>query len=311
MKMAEAKDKDGTFSLVEFQEKVEEMSVAEVQKYYERFGEMVVASKLIGVNDLHNENIMSTLATPTIIDAETAFLPFIMEAQSYAKTEIGMSLNGVTKPFVGGKAENFFYTSQEKAAYDQDMNGDFVNHIATLRQHDLNGQKNYIFQFDQGLDNVINLVKFNGPAIVQKLLARMKKVKRVRVVPFGTKDFGDNMRDYRRALAANQSVAADAIVEGDVTKMKEAIKRKGFSIASSDWAATVTSKVGKQLKADYEAQDTPILHFEPGINELHYHGVDVGFSENWEDAEEFIKKMVSRIGAAKKVDIKADLNVGN
>jgi hypothetical protein len=93
--------------------------------------------------------------------------------------------------------------------------------------------------------------------------------------------------------------------------MKEAIKRKGFSIASSDWAATVTSKVGKQLKADYEAQDTPILHFEPGINELHYHGVDVGFSENWEDAEEFIKKMVSRIGAAKKVDIKADLNVGN
>ncbi|UPZ14779.1 DUF4135 domain-containing protein [Flavobacterium humidisoli] len=309
MKFQEKKDKAGTFSFVEFQQKEREQTVDEIKKHYERYGELVVASKLLGINDLHNENIMSKKGTPTIIDAETAFLPFVMKENSFAKTEIGMSLTSFKKHMGSDEAENFFYTAAEKSAYDLNPNGDFVAYINDLRKEDLNGQKKYLPYFEKGLENVINLVKKKREEVIKILLSRMSQVKNVRVVPFKTQDFQDSIRNYRAMLVQNDQGNANAIVASDVTKMKNAIKQKGFIIITDEWAPNVTSKVGKALKEDYEASDTPILHFEPSTNQLLFHGQDVGFSESWEDHENFIKQMVYKIYYADKNSIMNDLNV--
>jgi|GEM_PF-4364226 len=311
MKFQEEKDKEGTFSFVEYQQKEREQTVAEIQNHYVRYGELVVASKLLGVNDLHNENIMSKKGTPTIIDAETAFLPFVMQEQSFAKTEIGMTLNSFKKHMGSDEGENFFYTAAEKNIYDlnPDGKGDFVTYINTLRKQDLSGQKNYLPYFKKGLDNVINLVKTKQEEVVKILLSRMKQVKHVRVVPFKTQDFQDSIRTYRSLLVQNNQEMANQVVAGDVTKMKNAIKLKGFMIITDEWAPSVTSKVGKALKEDYEAADTPILHFEPSTNQLLFHGQDVGLSESWESHKSFIKQMVYKIYYANKDTIMNDLNV--
>ena len=137
----------------------------------------------------------------------------------------------------------------------------------------------------------------------------MSQVKNVRVVPFKTQDFQDSIRNYRALLLENDQVNANAIVASDVTKMKNAIKQKGFIIITDEWAPNVTSKVGKALKQDYEAADTPILHFEPSTNQLLFHGLDVGSSLSWSDKKNFISQMVSKIYTANKDTIMNDLNV--
>lgn len=307
MKFMETKDDDGSFSFVEYQQKAMVQSIAQVHEYYERFGELTVASKLLGVNDLHYENIMSTSKTPTIIDAETAFLPFVMEAESFAKTELGMSLNSFKEA-----SENFFYTPEEKEAHDPQRDGDFITYIANLRHQDLNGQKNYMLDFERGMDNVINLVKTQKDIIVKTLLEKMKNVKNIRVVPFKTRDFQDSITTYQSLLITECFSDADLVVVQDVTKMKKALIQKGFSVFSDYWDPSITSKVGKFLKADYNSQDTPILHFDPFRNELLFHSQDIGCHSEWEmGKKEFITRIVNRIIYANKDKIKADLGISN
>lgn len=310
MKFGEKKDKEGSFSFVEFQDKATKQTNAEVREQYERYGELVIASKLFGVNDLHNENVIAKSATPTVIDAETAFLPFVMDAVSFAKTEMGMTLGKVKKHLSSDPAENFFYTQEEEDAYKLSGRSDFTAYIVELREQDLNGQKKYMPYFETGMDNVINLLKSKKDDVKRIIFDRMKNSSHVRVVPFNTQDFHDSIQLYRSLLVQGRQVDADDAVGRDVTKMKEAVKFKGFSIVSDEWAPTVTSLVGKALKADYQAEDTPILHFEPARNELHFHGKNVGFSEKWEDPEEVIIKIVNSIVYADKDKIKADLKIG-
>jgi hypothetical protein len=138
----------------------------------------------------------------------------------------------------------------------------------------------------------------------------MSKVEHIRVVPLKTQDFQDAIRLYRGLINLDRPGDADVSVGEAVAKMKASIIEKGFSIGTSEWGADVHSTVGRALKADFAAEDTPIMHFEPTTNQLLYHGKDVGLSEVWEDKDEFIPQMVRRIANAKIDQILADLDLG-
>jgi hypothetical protein len=304
-----------SYAYVEFQEHKKEMSEEGLEQYYRRYGQMVIASKLLGVNDLHHENIMAVAGTPTIIDAETSFLPYVMSAVSYAKTEIDAALGTFQ---VGDKLTNTaFVTPEEQEHWDtmdeeerQKYRGIYAYYVTEVRRNDLSGKGNYLGFFTLGLKDMLTLIAEKKKEIIEMMMNKIKTLHHIRVVPFGTIVFSGSLRSFRNSMDEGNDAEANDVVLDDIKRLKEALKEKGFSLLTDAWVSSIYgSGVGAGLKKDYEMGDTPIFHFEPYRNELIYHDQVVAMHKEWFNPEELITRTVNSVGSSNISTILENLGI--
>ena len=304
MKFLEKQDRDLTsYAYVEFQEHKTEKSEAEVEQYYRRYGQMVIASKLLGVTDLHHENIMAVAGTPTIIDAETSFIPYIMSAVTFAKTEIADALDRFKDE--EKLANTAFVTPEEQKRWEtmdkeerKEYSGIYAYYVSAVRRNDLAGKGNYLKFFISGLKDMLQLIAEKKKEIIEMMLDQIKTLRHIRIVPFGTIGFSGSLRNFRDSMSEGDVEGADELVKFDVKKVAEALEGKGFKLLSDAWVSSTDGVVGAGLKKDYEMGDTPIFHFEPDKNELIYHDEVVGMHTEWFNPEELIIKTVKSVAAS-------------
>ena len=187
-----------------FVEQKPENSPAEMRTYFRRFAQTLVAAKLLGVNDLHQENVMATEDEPTIIDAETAFLPYVVTARRMTATGVGGALTSFRSMQTQELENNYFVTPEEHAAW-QDLSPEekeqrrlvtYSDYITERRRNDLAGERNYRDSFFEGLETVLGVIDNNQDEIVDMVRDRMRDLKMARVVPFNTMEFTGAIRDY-------------------------------------------------------------------------------------------------------------------
>lgn len=74
---------------MEFVEHVQDMVKDRAALYFRKLGALFCLAKLLGITDLHEENIMATAEGPVIIDAECAFLLSIVESEDFSDLLFG------------------------------------------------------------------------------------------------------------------------------------------------------------------------------------------------------------------------------
>ena len=145
------------------------MTMEEAINYFRKFGALMAASKLLGITDLHCENIMATEKGPVIIDSECALVPDLIEIKEFSR----MTLGRVRAAFLNKRNENSVFS----------VNGEILP-LSTEKFQTaiLEGFKSATSSFINNQNTLINL--FNN--IINKDLY-------IRIVSIATAEFYDNM----------------------------------------------------------------------------------------------------------------------
>lgn len=301
------------YAYAQYAEQKPSKSVSEVRQYYRRLGQTVVATKLLGVNDLHQENIMATPDRPTIIDAETSFLPYVMSARRFAVTGIHDALTSFTSIQTTELENNYFVTPQEETAWQQMSPAEktlrkfttYGDYITNRRRNDLSGEQNYLTYFREGLNQVLKVIKSKPKEIMEMVMNKMKGMQMVRVVPFDTMSFTGGIRDYHDWIREGSERRALEILKGRAEQAAEALKMKGFELSGE-----APDIILKMMKDDFDMRDTPIFHFHPKDNVLTYHNKVIGGSVELKNPEKLVGEQIEWLAALTPEDVLSSLGLG-
>ncbi|MDQ3112175.1 MAG: type 2 lanthipeptide synthetase LanM [Bacteroidota bacterium] len=284
------------YGYMQFLTKANVLSHVEAQNYYLKMGKLVVSTKLLGVTDLHNENILTgTNGEPYIIDAETSFLPDIMLSQAWGSTGINDTLTTFTKN--GHLTVNNFYTPAELTEWQLLNPGTpDAGFITQKRTESIANGGPYRADFIAGIDHVLNFVNANQPAVINSLKQRVQQVHNVRIVPLDTTEFAGALNSY--TTTPNRENVLNVIT----SDIRISLTGKGYVPLG---AFNISVKAG--LKTDFGNTDLPLFHYEPSLNRIFYKGVAV--AQHGTPINQAITTNVTQISQAVSGDVLAALGI--
>lgn len=253
---------DEHYGYMEFMRKTPQLSVAEAKNYYRRMGRMVVSTKMLGVNDLHQENLLTGPGgTPIIIDAETSFLPDVMMDEAWNKTIIKDTLisfekNDETTP-------NFFYTPEDEHAWQEVGNEgqpgrDFIQE---RRRASFRAGGRYQADFENGVMDVLNFVSDNEEAVIVFVKQKAQEVRHIRLVPLATSEFNGALSAYN---SPDNRENVLRVISQDIIN---SLTTSGYQMAGGQLAI-----IKEGLAADFGNTDIPVFHYEPQNDHVYYRG---------------------------------------
>lgn len=289
-----------SYSYMQFLNKTTQLSDGQAQMYYRQMGKMIVASKLLGVTDLHQENIMTgPNGRPYIIDAETSFLPDVMLSDAWGATGIRDSLTQFEK--LGKKTANFFYTPQDLLDWQADINNigptPSIGFITQKRNESIAAGGRYRANLRAGIDDVLQEVAGHRDAIINSIQLRAQQVQHVRIVPVDTLTFMGALNAYSTRHDTRQTTINTVLGE-----IRNDLQTKNYLLLG-----TFVNTVTDGLKADLANTDLPIFHYEPTVNRIFYKGVAI--ARHTHSINDAIRMNVTTISQAVVDDVLQDLNI--
>jgi hypothetical protein len=278
MKTLAEKDEAGYAEFVQHQP---EKTGEEIHDYYYRMGQLAVATKLLGVNDLHYENIMAAGPGPTIVDAETSFQLHVMAARTFSSTALNEGIYKYVSIKDLNTSNNFFYTATERDEWADDTNRskpEWKYFIEKKRRGDLIGGGPYEKSFLAGIDDFVNIITKHSDEIIKRTADKVDNLECIRVVPVSTSIFKVFMSNYRvlsRSENQEDIKDIDLLVKECYKEVKKGLTKYGYNIDSEE-------NIHKLIIDNFNSGDVPILHYNGKIKKLIWNKTEVG---------EFIEKI--------------------
>ncbi|MFZ6769405.1 DUF4135 domain-containing protein [Undibacterium sp. Di26W] len=268
----------------------------EAKNYYRQMGSMTIATKLLGVTDLHQENIFTSRGgVPMIVDAETSFLPDVMMAKAWNATLIRSTLTEFSKDMA--PTPNYFYTAEELEAWKvsgrrlEDQTEPTGEYISEVRAASYQPEGKYNADFTQGIGDAIEVVNENKASLITYLQERVKQIQTVRIVPIETLEFKGSMKTY-----FGVPLRRDELLNNLVDKARKALIETGYIMAEGSDKVIKTGMI-----ADFNNTDFPIFRYEPSTDEVFYRGTVVAIHRPGIQAA--IEYSVEHISKAKIKDV--------
>jgi len=239
-------------------------STAEIKKYYSQLGQLAVAAKLFGVNDLHYENIMAASHGPTIIDGETSFLMNIMTEKNFQSTGLQKGIFEHVSEIDSKLSNNSFYTQQEMQAWENLPSANKLGwdqYIGEIRDADVKSGGTYESDFKTGIAKMLAILKTNRKLVAEETHNAIQKTNNIRVVPLKTGIFKILMNTYRDHLRENNEDGLNATITNSEKQVTDSLRKKEYFIHQN-------RSIRKLLKEDFEAGDIPILNYDGKSNQL-------------------------------------------
>ena len=279
------KDKKGEYGYMEFLAKAPVLGEKAAQLYYYRMGQVAVAAKLLGMTDLHQENVIAGGGTPFLIDAEASFLPYVMLSETFQKTGFQDALLKVE----GLKSPNVFLTVGEvkelESLRKDKPNLSETEFIKTKRRQVLAGESPLSDFLQRGVLSMLLFVKKNQSKLVEYLTQRATKVEHVRMVPLHTRDFGGLLQAYN-----NPKVKREKVLQAAADDIEKEVEAVGFELEK-----TATKTLISGLKQDFDRRDVPVLRYEPKLEALFHGNVVIAKTKKGYTLVEAIKTTVLRL----------------
>ncbi|MNU85180.1 hypothetical protein D3C71_749180 [compost metagenome] len=268
-------------SYAEFIQRHSIKTISEIKTYYYQLGQLAVASKLFGVNDLHYENIMAAANGPTIIDGETSFLMSVMTARDFESSELQKGVFEHVSEIDLKLSNNSFYTVEEKQAWTELGTEDpsFDKYIGGIRDKDVEEGGAYEADLQRGIARLVEILRVNKEEIGVGTAATIRNTDQVRIVPIGTNIFKICMRSYRDNKRNKNVRGIAGSVKSAEVDIIESLVGKGFAIRGAEI-------INGLVKDDFEAGDIPIIHYNGTSNELTWNGQVVGRQPDYENTKE-------------------------
>jgi lantibiotic modifying enzyme len=232
-------------------------------------GQLVVAAKLFGVNDLHYENIMAAGRGPTIIDGETSFLLNVMTARDFKSNELQLGVFKHVSEIDNKLSNNAFFTAAEKLEWDNRHIDDWDEFIGARRDADVKKGGPYEADLSQGITQLLQILRTNRDKIGTLATKQIDQLEEVRVVPVETKIFKSNMSSYRAHLRNGDQVRMDRSLTGCANEVFQELRTAGYRLHSK-------KAIRARIAEDFEQGDIPVLHYNGRTKKLMWNGRVVG-----------------------------------
>ena len=262
--------KEGVGGYAEFVAKVPKKSVADIQRHYRQMGQLAVAAKLFGVNDLHYENIMAAARGPTIIDAETSFLLNVMTSPDAQATELQIALFTHVSVVDDKLSNNAFYTDAEEAEWKQrGKANDWDDFIGKKRALDVRKGGPYEAELLQGIAQMLKIVDVHRKKVAPLVTGRVDRLDDVRLVPLATEKLKLSMTYYRDYKRNDDPDGMDDALDACCDQVCAALIRRGYRLHAR-------RAIRARLAEDFERGDIPVLHHSASQRQLQWNGHIVG-----------------------------------
>jgi molybdopterin converting factor small subunit len=285
MKYHESKDKG---SYVEFIKHQSIKTGAEIKSYYFGLGQLAVAAKLFGVNDLHYENIMATSHGPAIIDGETSFLMNVMTKRDFQSNELQVGIFKHVSEIDQKLSNNSFYTLLEKKTWDEtDANGrpGWDKYIGDIRDMDVKSGGKYEQDLKDGIKHILDIIKKNRVEIAKETTETIKSTDEVRVVPIATTEFKKLMGFYRDHKRYDNERGMDNAVRSATEEVTKSLTEKGYKLHNS-------RSVKMLINEDFAGGDIPIIHYNGSKDQLVWNDRIIGSYNSKESPKKVVDKNI-------------------
>ncbi len=294
-KFDQKRDDQGQYGYMEHFTQARVLSEKAAQAYYYRMGQVAVASKLLGVNDLHQENVLTAYGAPVVIDAETSFLPYVMLADSFDSTGLSSALRAFTKH--DELTPNTFLTENElAAAQEQGVEPWSQAYVEARRRAVLKGESGLSTYLERGVVQMLKFVNQYQGLLTRYLLDKSRTVRNVRLVPFDTLFFFgyiNGFHDIRSDPDLDPETRAERIgtlLDAAVEKTRESLTGKGFVLVEN-----FDELVREGYRQDFQSRDVPVFHYQPAQERVTFHGGRVATIAEDRGLETAIPTVVQRI----------------
>ena len=250
-------------SYVEFIEHQKLKTTAEIKEHYFKLGQLAIAAKLFGVNDLHYENIMAAAHGPIIIDGETSLLMNVMTARDFQSNELQKGIFEHVSEIDDKLSNNSFYTAQEKNTWEHlpEPKTGWDQYIGNIRKNDVSAGGLFEADLKRGIGSMLKIIKTNKKHIVNQTHNLVNNTNYVRVVPIATSKFKLAMNYYRDYKRVDNKEGMNGMVNNTEKQVSNSLRKKGYILQNS-------RSVKMLLKEDFDNGDIPILHYDGRNNKL-------------------------------------------
>jgi len=244
-KFLELSDGKSTYGYMQYFSPHRRLSKSEAENWYQIMGELKIISKYLGINDLHQDNIMVTKdGVPVIIDAETTYLPDVFTSQDVNETVLDSALTKFNHN--DQQTSNAFTVSGEEIP--EEPYG--YTALAQARLTDSKYKERHQLGQLMALAKILNMPQKERSEMVD----RIREAGSVRLVPLGT----DRFQIMREAFWQKQTLSEkDELVKQQVDVIIENLKQDGYQIVEGG-----EELIKLQLEQDHLAGDIPYFSFD-------------------------------------------------
>lgn len=152
--------------------KLAAMSAGSAQRFYRQIGCLAFITKLFGMSDLHQDNVMPVAGGPLIIDGEVMLLMHIIRSRDLNVTQLFNAMNCFTNALAEPSVSSFHLTESLP--------------LATINQ-----------AFWEGFHAMQQVFRAKGNDLLALFLNKLQSAPLVRILPFDTSDLAANLLSYR------------------------------------------------------------------------------------------------------------------
>lgn len=257
------------YGYVECALQAERLTDQEELNYLTQMGEITIISKLLGILDLHQDNIMTLKGgNAAIIDSEVAFwTPYILQLSQWTDSCIHMCLFN----FIDEKQKvtvNFYLTDSDwkyiKKEFPKHKDNQQNSAMAIQERHRERLCKEgnpcrtaFLNGIELGLAKLRKLGRQNFETWIDR---HLDSIGRVRIVPLETSEF-QRMRDYYRMDRKKY----DTNLPSRITAIFRYFQNAACRLLMP------SSELEKFMGQDFERGDIPIFYFDLANNTVIYH----------------------------------------
>jgi hypothetical protein len=247
---------DEKFGFEEFIRHEVELGDEKSAAYDKRLGVLAIVAKVLGIGDLHQENIIATSEGPKVIDLEVAYNPQIINTPGLEATQLQMAMLEYMHPSTREMTPNAWISTTERN--DPNINEEnLVEEITKRRKESYkNGGTGYT-NFKLGVTSALNALQ-GADGLEINTGGTMTRIVPIKTAEFMSLEHNIVDRDY----------GLDQIKQN----INNNLKRKYFTPIPE-------ATLDDLLRLDIDGTDIPIFYYSPTEGKIFYKGQEVSVYE--------------------------------
>lgn len=251
------------YGYMEYVDKVVKISEEQARFVYYEFGQMVIFGKMLGMTDLHQDNMLVGKKGDVFsIDAEMCFIENVVRSTWMDATYLKINALTIAKGEDERLANSMFYVEGE---FDESKDmSDLLSLLPAIRQKSFSPGGKYYSSFYAGIQYALEALSSSKDIImsfVKDIIS--SKINKVRIPLHSTADLRGNL--FRYYLTMDITKKNETVVQ-EVDFLKSKIQKlyEGYSFIN-------IHAIRKNIILDFENLDIPYFFYSPMKGEIYMH----------------------------------------
>lgn len=263
----------------EFIEHTFRLSQGEAREYYFRVGQIAVFSKVLGMTDLHQDNVMvGKGGKPYLIDAEMCFISHIMHSVDLINTLIYKALE---ESFAEGSLANSAFLVRGEKVNEEHMETE----ISRVRKQSYSPGGQYHEDFQRGISTGLKQVRVLRATVLELMDSIIGGVERVRMPLVATGILKQTTLVFHLQITIEEKLS-------ELTKLLNWVRDS--LLKKYPGCEIHLVELRKELLLDLERTDIPFFYYSLSENTIYMHETPIAVLKEEDSVSNRLAEILGR-----------------